>query len=50
VQDGESLDGGAVERGFLGALVDDLGEQGVAEILDHGQAVRGVDGDDLGGG
>uniref|UniRef100_A0A0N4ZW51 Oxidoreductase n=1 Tax=Parastrongyloides trichosuri TaxID=131310 RepID=A0A0N4ZW51_PARTI len=48
VQDGKGLDGGAVEGGGIGAVLDDAGEQGVAEILDHGQAVRGVDGDDLG--
>ncbi|MNQ92858.1 hypothetical protein D3C85_1082960 [compost metagenome] len=48
VQDGQGLDGGAVEGGFLGAFSDDLGEQGVAEVLDHGQAVGGVDGDDVG--
>ncbi|MNQ87812.1 hypothetical protein D3C85_1030520 [compost metagenome] len=50
VQDSQGLDGGAIKGGFLGAFSDHVGEQGVAEILDHSQAVRGVDSDDVGRG
>jgi hypothetical protein len=42
VQGDQSLDGGQIERRLILAILDHAGEQGVAEILQHGQPFRRV--------